>query len=105
MPRARAARGHQVLRRIPGLQPERTALAWRRTALSAAVAAAVLLRAGLIERSVPGLLAGLGAPVVVAIAGWAGLWPRRAVGPQVLLAVAVATAGTGALAAAQLGWT
>ena len=91
--------------RDPGLQPERTALAWRRTALSAAVAAVVLLRAGLIERSVPGLLAGFGSLVLAVLAGWAGLFPRRAVGPRTLLIAAAITSVTGMLAGGHLLWS
>lgn len=91
--------------RDPGLQPERTALAWRRTALSAAVAAVVLLRAGLIERSVPGLLAGFGSLVLAVIAGWTGLFPRRAVAPRTLLIATAITSAIGMLAGGHLLWS
>ncbi|WP_284740453.1 DUF202 domain-containing protein [Amycolatopsis sp. RTGN1] len=91
--------------RDPGLQPERTALAWRRTALSAAVTAAVLLRAGLFGASLPGLLAGFGALGLTVVAGWAGLFPRPAVAPRVLLAITVATSVTGLFAAGHLLWS
>ncbi|QRP44724.1 DUF202 domain-containing protein [Amycolatopsis sp. FDAARGOS 1241] len=52
-----------------GLQPERTALAWQRTGLSAAVAAALLLRTGFAAGSVLDLAAG-GCAVVVVVLCW-----------------------------------
>ena len=39
------------------------------------------------------------------IAGWAGLFPRRAVAPRVLAVAAAATAATGAFAAGHLLWS
>lgn len=53
--------------RDPGLQPERTALAWSRTALLFAVNAGLLLRVGVPERD-PGPLA-LGA-LLAAFSAW-----------------------------------
>lgn len=52
-----------------GLQPERTALAWQRTGLSAAVVAALLLRTGFSAGSVLDLVAG-GCVVVVVVVCW-----------------------------------
>lgn len=63
--------------RDPGLQPERTDLAWRRTALSAAACSAFLLhtaaRNGWGWAVVPGLLVA----VVTAVTTWARLRGRR----------------------------
>ncbi|MFI5610328.1 DUF202 domain-containing protein [Amycolatopsis sp. NPDC051903] len=58
-----------------GLQPERTALAWQRTGLSAAVVAALLLRTGFVAGSVLDLAAGVGAVVVVVVAWLTGRRP------------------------------
>ncbi|MFI9012328.1 DUF202 domain-containing protein [Actinosynnema sp. NPDC053489] len=73
-----------------GLQPERTGLAWRRTAFSAAACSVLLLQAaargggGL--RVVPGVLIAL----VAAVAVWAGVG-RGAVPVRVPLVVGVLT--------------
>ncbi|MFI5720367.1 DUF202 domain-containing protein [Nocardia sp. NPDC051750] len=48
----------------PGLQPERTALAWRRTLLAATVVFVLLIRSAVVSPS-PTTLAGLGAALVV----------------------------------------
>ncbi|GHF60631.1 uncharacterized membrane protein YidH (DUF202 family) [Amycolatopsis bartoniae] len=48
-----------------GLQPERTALAWQRTGLSAAVVAVLLLRSGITSGSALELAGGACAAVVV----------------------------------------
>lgn len=60
--------------RDPGLQPERTALSWQRTALSAAVAAALLLRTEVTRGSPFGLIA-VGCALVVVVLTW--LMSRR----------------------------
>lgn len=57
----------------PGLQSERTSLAWVRTALALAANAALVMRAGLSDRLPALTLAGVGlalVSVVVGIVGW-----------------------------------
>jgi uncharacterized membrane protein YidH (DUF202 family) len=86
--------------RDPGLQGERTSLAWNRTALTMFVNAVLILRAGLSSDTVPitavgiVLLAGAGAGAAC------GAWRRRALlhhplvtapPPAVILGVALAT--------------
>ncbi|MET7971142.1 DUF202 domain-containing protein [Micromonospora sp. NPDC005305] len=65
------------MRRDPGLQPERTRLAWRRTLLAVTVILVLELRLAFTGRTVDALLAGL------AVVTWLGVllvdW-RRATG-------------------------
>lgn len=92
------------MNRDPGLQPERTALAWRRTALAAAVVAALVIRLALLWGMASGPVIALG------VLGWVavvGLVYRRAAaitrvpsaGPSraipLLAALAVGYAGLG----------
>ncbi|WP_236796219.1 DUF202 domain-containing protein [Amycolatopsis sp. GM8] len=51
--------------RDPGLQPERTTLAWQRTGLSAAVVAVLLIRSGIVGGSPLEIAAGACAAFVV----------------------------------------
>jgi hypothetical protein len=50
--------------RDPGLQPERTVLAWRRTALTVTIVTALATRLALIGGTVGGVVA------VLSVAGW-----------------------------------
>ncbi|WP_371497908.1 DUF202 domain-containing protein [Kitasatospora sp. NBC_00374] len=61
--------------RDPGLQPERTLLAWGRTALLLTVDAMLILRTGLVSRQ-PGLTA-LGGLLAAAACGFFGYGLRR----------------------------
>ncbi|SCG71421.1 protein of unknown function [Micromonospora echinaurantiaca] len=83
--------------RDPGLQPERTRLAWRRTALTLTVVLLLTLRLAFPAGLVGALLAG------AALLGWGAAvtvcWPRAAAagptrtGGRTLPLVALATAG------------
>ncbi|MFE7559772.1 DUF202 domain-containing protein [Kitasatospora sp. NPDC057500] len=82
--------------RDPGLQPERTALAGRRTALSAVVAAVLALRGALAHRSTAEAAAGVLLLVVAALSVTTrtGIRVRQ-------LAMAACAAAAGLLIAAQ----
>lgn len=84
--------------RDPGLQPERTALAWQRTGLSAGVVAILLLRVGIIHESPLELAAGGLAVAVVVLAWVIGSRPGDRGAPRrAVLAMTAATCATGGL--------
>lgn len=87
----------------PGLQPERTALAWQRTGLSAGVAAVLLFRSGVRQGSLFGVLAaGCALAVLVLAWGMARRRGNRGAPRWMLLAAAVAGCGTGAFTVVEL---
>lgn len=89
--------------RDPGLQPERTALAWQRTALSAAVVAILLLRTGVSHGSPLELTAAACALVMVATAWLTGRRPKKHHTPRpMLIATATAACATGLFALLEL---
>jgi len=86
-----------------GLQPERTALAWQRTALAAAVAAVLLLRSGL-TRGAPLEIAAAGCATVV-VALWFVAARRQATSGsarRLLAAATLAVVAAGLLTAIQV---
>jgi hypothetical protein len=91
--------------RGPGLQPERTALAWQRTGLAAAVTAALLLRSGLAHGSAFGLAASGCAFVVSALAWLTGRQARSTAPRPMMLGVTSLVCVTGILAVLQVPWT
>lgn len=76
----------------PGLQPERTALAWRRTAFSAAVVAALVLRKGIVDGS-PVAVSGAACISVVLVA--AALRSRTTRPWPAIITAALAVGGGG----------
>ncbi len=67
------------VRRPPGLQPERTVLAWRRTALSLALAAVVVIRLTMPTQGLVAVTVG-GAGLVLAIVTYLAAGRRYRVG-------------------------
>jgi uncharacterized membrane protein YidH (DUF202 family) len=94
--------GRGEVRGQRGTQPERTALAWQRTALSSAVVAMLLLRAGLSEGAVLDTLAGLCLAALVVLAAVA-VRARGGLGRRggLLLGAAGLVAAAGVLTMAQ----
>lgn len=90
----------------PGLQPERTALAWQRTGLSAAVVAVLLLRTGILRGSPLDVVAA-GCAVTVGVLTWliGGRSRERGTSRPVLFVVAAGVCVTGLLVVAQSVWT
>jgi hypothetical protein len=89
--------------RDSGLQPERTALAWQRTGLSAGIVGALLVRTGVIWGSLLGVVAAGCALAVVVLACWMGRRSGERGAPRwVLFATAVAGGATGFLTVVEL---
>ncbi|HKS43870.1 MAG TPA: DUF202 domain-containing protein [Amycolatopsis sp.] len=82
-----------------GLQPERTALAWQRTGLSAAAVGVLLLRGGIIRGAPLDVAAAVCLAGVLVLTGVAG---RRGSSRRLLLFTTVAVAAASLLATAQL---
>jgi len=98
--------------RDPGLQPERTALAWSRTGLAVLVNALLVVRAGIghgaVGVSLMGALLLGGAVVLMAAGAWRGRalrgdWPVAAP-PEPLVLGLAATVLTACLAAVVVTW-
>lgn len=62
----------------PGLQSQRTALAWQRTSLALIANAALLIRAGLEREQVVSLVLGIGVSAAAALLAGAALWRQKA---------------------------
>lgn len=88
-----------MTQRDRGLQPERTALAWQRTGLAAAVVAVLLLRTGFVAGSPLRIVAGVCAAAVVVLSGFAA---RGVPAPRTRLTlVTAAVVGAGVCTTAQ----
>lgn len=90
----------------PGLQPERTALAWKRTGLAILVVAALLLRDGIHRGSPFGLAACGGALLAAGLSWWASRYTSASGSRRrFLLLTAAVVCVTSALAVVHLVWT
>ncbi|HVV09450.1 DUF202 domain-containing protein [Amycolatopsis sp.] len=91
------------MRRDRGLQPERTALAWQRTSLSAAVLAVLLVRHGIVGHAHLEIAAGALAAALVALSGFAArAVPSTGASRRRLMLAAAVVAGAGVLTTIQL---
>ncbi|KAA9159749.1 DUF202 domain-containing protein [Amycolatopsis acidicola] len=87
------------MKAAPGLQPERTALAWQRTSLSAAVLAVLLLRSGIVDRAPLTIAAGVFAAALVPLSGFAARSvPTTGASRRRLMLATAAAAASGLLA-------
>lgn len=88
-----------MIKRDPGMQPERTAIAWDRTALALVMNAVLMIRSGLRAHSYVLLISGIALVGLALAMGRAGLIRRRQLvaaqpnAPSVVL-LAFATAAT-----------
>jgi uncharacterized membrane protein YidH (DUF202 family) len=88
--------------RDPGLQPERTALAWQRTGLAAVVLAVLLLRHGVLDRAPLEIMAGVLAAAAALLSGFA-IRVRSEGAPRFrLILVTAAVVAAGACTTVQL---
>jgi uncharacterized membrane protein YidH (DUF202 family) len=86
-----------------GLQRERTALAWQRTALAAAVLAVLLVRSGVVDDAPLEIAAGVCAAAVVVFSGFAARTvPARGASRLRLILVTGAVVAAGLCTAVQL---
>ncbi len=78
--------------RDPGLQPERTALAWNRTGLSLVVNALLVLRAGWTSSSTPLVVVAFALLIAAGSTVFYGAWRRRHLGTGLGMTAAPALA-------------